>query len=81
MSVKEGVKPLVPLHFLVGDELTHIIAFFNDEMKEGHHQLQSDIFSKWMDVNEEVIWFNRAYNYIKNTKNLLCRRRRAFGYC
>ena len=69
IGVREGVTTLAPPHCLVGDEWTRITALFNHEMGEGQHRLLSEIMNKWMDVKEKVVWFNRWYNYIKNTKN------------
>ena len=36
-------------------------------MGEGQQRQQKDVVSKWIDVKEEVTWFNWAFNYAKNS--------------
>ncbi|KAL7605851.1 hypothetical protein Lser_V15G18820 [Lactuca serriola] len=69
LSVKDGVSLLAPPHCLVGDEWTHITALFNHEMGQGQQREKSDVVTIWIDVEEEVTWFNRACNYAKSSKH------------
>ncbi|KAL7603669.1 hypothetical protein Lser_V15G17254 [Lactuca serriola] len=72
LSVKDGVSLLVPPHCLIGDEWTRITSLFNHEMGEGQKREKSDVVTKWMDVKEEVTWFNRACNYAKSNNVRYC---------
>lgn len=65
MRVYKGVTPMVPLHFLVGDEWTRITGFFIHEMGQGQHRVKTDIVNKLRDLKEKIAWFNRWYHYIK----------------
>lgn len=65
LSVKDGVSLLAPPHCLIGDEWSRITSLFNHEMGEGQKREKSDVVTKWMDVKEEVTWFNRACSYAK----------------
>lgn len=62
----EDVTRMDAPHCLIGDKWTHIIGLFNHVMGPGQRWLKSDIFSKWLDLKEKVIWFNGWYYYVKN---------------
>lgn len=72
LSVKDGEPLLAPPHCLIGDEWSRITSLFNHEMGEGQKREKSDVVTKWMDVKEEVTWFNRACSYAKRN-NVRCR--------
>ena len=60
---------MVTPDYLGGDEWTRITGMFNLSFGQGEYRVQVDILSKWMELKNEITWFNRWCHHLKNSSN------------